>query len=84
MSMTDNELWTANLRAINKRARKHIELARQAQQEYSLVLAYARDALPTPLEAAHAGIALDECRSHVSCLPPTSPSRSRRRETPAG
>lgn len=60
--MDERELWEANLRAITKRVQKHVDLALQAQGEERLALAYLRDAMLTPLEAAHADMALDECR----------------------
>jgi len=63
VSMYERELWEANLRAITKRVQKHVELALLAQRDERLALAYLRDAMLTPLEAAHAGIALDECRA---------------------
>ena len=66
--MTEQDLWLAHARAINERARRHIVLARQAQEDYSLVMAYVRDATLTPLEAAHAANALDEVRSRYSNL----------------
>jgi len=61
--MTERELWAKNLRAINRRIDKHVSMAWHAQQEARLVLAYYRDAGLTPIEAAYAGAALDECLS---------------------
>ena len=61
--MSEQDLWLANAKAINERARRHIALARQAQEDYSLAMAYVRDATLTPLESAYAANALDEVRS---------------------
>ena len=60
--MIEQGLWLAQARAINGRARRHIALLRRAEQEYSVAMACARDAVLTPLEAAYAANALDEVR----------------------
>lgn len=64
--MTEQELWLANARAIHRRLLKHLDLASLAQQEYNTAVAYARDSALSPLEAAYAGIALEEVRSKAN------------------
>lgn len=52
--MTEQERWLDQARAANGRARMHVALARLAQHDHNLALAWARDATLTPLEAAAA------------------------------
>jgi hypothetical protein len=60
--VTEQQMWLALAKASNRRARGHIAAARRAGHEYSVAMACARDAVLTPLEAAHAANALDEVR----------------------
>ena len=60
--MTEQEMWLSHARAISKRARWHISIVRQAEEEYVNALAFARDATLTPLELAHARAALEQFR----------------------
>lgn len=58
--MTEQELWLVGARNSIRRAHKLVALARRAQEDHNLLIAFARDATLTPLEAAYAGNALDD------------------------